>query len=390
MHWRSLRRSSGGGRGRLGRSSSYMRSLGSSVVEGALRSRLVKTGDGEYWVNVEAFTLQFRDESLCHMAASLLNSGQASMRVALDWLKQGLPFCPQFAITHITECGSRKPGNELLVAGPTAWGTELQLPGSWVEAIDAAQLPEEHPLTQPLEVPDGPAAFKVHLATPAGLAEATLLPEMLALLARQANPQHTGQLLAVPVRLGGPSVQAAALQQQEQAVGQSLQAPATRTLQQQRSGWRPMQEEQHHGWQQHGLAAAGGDAEGAGGAALARTQPEYGCREPCSQGLDGALPSLERLSRLGLGFPCDAEQQEPQQQGVDGLSSYVCCTGITDAVDNNSSSRDTVAPGILKISSANGSSSRGMSGTLPAATASAAAADASVLLASTQTAPTGT
>jgi hypothetical protein len=37
-----------------------MRSLGSSVVEGALRSRLVKTDDGEYWVNVESFTLQFR------------------------------------------------------------------------------------------------------------------------------------------------------------------------------------------------------------------------------------------------------------------------------------------------------------------------------------------
>jgi pyruvate/2-oxoglutarate dehydrogenase complex dihydrolipoamide acyltransferase (E2) component len=60
MQWRSLRRSSAGGGGSLGRSSSYMRSLGSSVVEGALRSRLVKTDDGEYWVNVEAFTLQFR------------------------------------------------------------------------------------------------------------------------------------------------------------------------------------------------------------------------------------------------------------------------------------------------------------------------------------------
>jgi hypothetical protein len=43
-------------------------------------------------------------------------------------------------------------GSELLVAGPTAWGTELQLPDSWVEAIQAAQLPEEQPLMQPLEV----------------------------------------------------------------------------------------------------------------------------------------------------------------------------------------------------------------------------------------------
>jgi hypothetical protein len=64
MQWKALRRSSAGGggsvTGSLGRSSSYMRSLGSSVVEGALRSRLVKTADGEYWVNVEAFTLQFR------------------------------------------------------------------------------------------------------------------------------------------------------------------------------------------------------------------------------------------------------------------------------------------------------------------------------------------
>jgi hypothetical protein len=60
MQWKTLRRSSGGGSGSLGRSSSYMRTLGSSVVEGALRSRLVKTDDGEYWVNVEAFTLQFR------------------------------------------------------------------------------------------------------------------------------------------------------------------------------------------------------------------------------------------------------------------------------------------------------------------------------------------
>lgn len=43
-------------------------------------------------------------------------------------------------------------GNEVLVAGPTAWGTELQLPDSWVEAIQAAQLPEEQPLMRPLEV----------------------------------------------------------------------------------------------------------------------------------------------------------------------------------------------------------------------------------------------
>jgi hypothetical protein len=51
-----------------------------------------------------------RDDTLCQMAASLLNSGRASMRVATEWLKQGLPFCPEFAITHITECASRGPG----------------------------------------------------------------------------------------------------------------------------------------------------------------------------------------------------------------------------------------------------------------------------------------
>jgi hypothetical protein len=51
-----------------------------------------------------------RDETLCQMAASLLTSGRASMRVALEWLKQGLPFCPEFAITHITECSSRSAG----------------------------------------------------------------------------------------------------------------------------------------------------------------------------------------------------------------------------------------------------------------------------------------
>lgn len=50
-----------------------------------------------------------------------------------------------------------------------------------------------------LQVPEGPAAFKVHIATPAGLAEASLVPEFLAVLARSQQPW--GQLLAVPVKL---------------------------------------------------------------------------------------------------------------------------------------------------------------------------------------------
>jgi hypothetical protein len=75
-----------------------------------------------------------------------------------------------------------------------------------------------------MQVPDGPAAFKVHLATPAGLAEATLLPELIAVLSQQ--PCTRGQLLAVPVNL---TLQLTATdtpqqqQQQEQDTGQQQQ-----------------------------------------------------------------------------------------------------------------------------------------------------------------------
>uniref|UniRef100_A0A383WN22 CRAL-TRIO domain-containing protein n=1 Tax=Tetradesmus obliquus TaxID=3088 RepID=A0A383WN22_TETOB len=379
MQWRTLRRSSGAGT--LGRSSSYMRSLGSSVVEGALRSRLVKTDDGEYWVSVEAFTLQFRDETLCNMAAGLLSSGRTAMRSALEWLKQGLPFSPESAITHITECSSRGAGAELLVAGPTAWGTELQLPDSWVEAIQAAQLPEEQPLMQPLEVPDGPAAFKVHLATPAGLAEATLLPEMLALLARQANPQHTGQLLAVPIRLGGTGIPAAGLQQQQQqqlqAFDASMLEPARHVSMQRHSSLGSGRRREQEQLQQRDAAAYAGP-----GAPC--SQPGFDCSQQCSKGVDGALPSLERLSNLGLGFPGDAQQQQQQQQDEDGLSCYHSFSGAAVMV---SSSSDR-AHDIPNTGSTDGSSSQQGQGYAHAGGAAGGtpAADASVLLASKHTA----
>lgn len=64
----------------------------------------------------------------------------------------GLPFNPEFAITHITELPSRAADGEVLRAGPTSWGTVLQLPDSWVEAVSTAQLPEEQPLSTALEV----------------------------------------------------------------------------------------------------------------------------------------------------------------------------------------------------------------------------------------------
>lgn len=53
-----------------------------------------------------------RDHLMCAMAAELLQAGRASMRMAVDWLKQGLPFKPSFAVTHITElCSSRTGGH---------------------------------------------------------------------------------------------------------------------------------------------------------------------------------------------------------------------------------------------------------------------------------------
>jgi len=52
----------------------------------------------------------FRDATMCELAASLLRSSRTSMRVALEWLKQGLPFSPQFAVTHLTELSSSRTG----------------------------------------------------------------------------------------------------------------------------------------------------------------------------------------------------------------------------------------------------------------------------------------
>jgi hypothetical protein len=63
----------------------------------------------------------------------------------------GLPFSPDFAVTHITQLSSRA-GDEELRAGPTPWGTVLQLPASWAEAVASAELPDEQPLHTALEV----------------------------------------------------------------------------------------------------------------------------------------------------------------------------------------------------------------------------------------------
>lgn len=54
-------------------------------------------------------------------------------------------------MTHITQLSSRA-GDEELRAGPTPWGTVLQLPDSWVEVVSDAQLPDEQPLSTALEV----------------------------------------------------------------------------------------------------------------------------------------------------------------------------------------------------------------------------------------------
>jgi len=71
---------------------------------------------------------------------------------AVHWLLvAGLPFKPEFTVSHITQLSSRS-GDEVLRAGPTPWGTVLQLPDSWVEAVRAAQLPQDQPLNTPLEV----------------------------------------------------------------------------------------------------------------------------------------------------------------------------------------------------------------------------------------------
>lgn len=43
-------------------------------------------------------------------------------------------------------------GAEVLVSGPICWDTDLQLPDSWVRAINSTDLPEEQPLLTRLEV----------------------------------------------------------------------------------------------------------------------------------------------------------------------------------------------------------------------------------------------
>lgn len=63
----------------------------------------------------------------------------------------GMPFSPDFAVTHITQLSGR-PDDEQLRAGPTPWGTVLQLPASWAEAVASADLPDEHPLCTAIEV----------------------------------------------------------------------------------------------------------------------------------------------------------------------------------------------------------------------------------------------
>jgi hypothetical protein len=92
------------------------------------------------------------------------------------------------------------------VSGPVPWDSQLPLPDAWSQAIAAAAAtaargpaPDDAPLAAPLEAPGGPGAFRVYLWTPAGLAVATLVPELLALFAQQAGGP-SGDVLAVPVR----------------------------------------------------------------------------------------------------------------------------------------------------------------------------------------------
>jgi hypothetical protein len=99
-----------------------------------------------------------------------------------------------------------------------------------------------------LQVADGPAAFKVHLATPAGLAEATLLPELIAVLSQQ--PCTHGQVLAVPVDLTSQVTAAVAQRAQEQQQ-QQVAAKANSTG----SGQGPARQ-----WRTGGAADSAGNA----------------------------------------------------------------------------------------------------------------------------------
>ena len=49
-------------------------------------------------------------------------------------------------------CFLQISGPESLLSGPTEWGTMLQLPQSWLDAMDEVELPEEDPLLTTLEV----------------------------------------------------------------------------------------------------------------------------------------------------------------------------------------------------------------------------------------------
>jgi hypothetical protein len=80
-----------------------------------------------------------------------------------------------------------------------------------------------------MQVPEGPAAFKVHLATPAGLAEATLLPELIAVLSQQ--PCTHGQVLAVPIDLALDVTLTDADHQQHQQEQEAFARVSTGSLQ---------------------------------------------------------------------------------------------------------------------------------------------------------------
>lgn len=71
-----------------------------------------------------------------------------------------------------------------------------------------------------MQVTDGPAAFRIHLATPSGLAQATVVPELLALLAQHPHPR--GQLLAVPINLQPAQCVTVDRQQKEQRLQREL------------------------------------------------------------------------------------------------------------------------------------------------------------------------
>ena len=63
-----------------------------------------------FLIDLLVFVFVCSDATLCALAASLMNSGQAQMRAAMRWLKKGFPFKACFEISHVTELASRNNG----------------------------------------------------------------------------------------------------------------------------------------------------------------------------------------------------------------------------------------------------------------------------------------